>query len=148
MSNYPVWWDTSLTVYNKYEDPQTQIVTWFRTTLENCFWKASGSKVTVNDVTLDTEGVICRIPKNPLFLEKYEWVDLPNDEMSEYFTLAPSDIIVRGIVTDEIDEYTKGKRSSDLMNKYKDLRGCIQIDDVALNVGVGRNNEHYYVRGK
>ena len=68
--------------------------------------------------------------------------------MDDYFTLAPGDIIVKGIITDNIDEYTKGQRSSDLINKYKDLRGCIQIEDVALNVGVGRNNEHYYVRGK
>lgn len=148
MSNYPIWWDSVLTLYNKYEDPQTQVVTWFRTVLENCFWKASGSKVTMNDITLDTEGVICRIPKNELFLEKYEWIDLPNDEMEEYFTLAPGDIIIKGVVTDTIDEYTKGQRSSDLINKYKDLRGCIQIEDVALNIGIGRNNEHYYVRGK
>lgn len=148
MSDYPIWWDTTLTLYNKYEDPQTQIVTWFRTELANCFWKASGSKVTVNDVTLDTEGVICRIPKNAIFLEKYEWIELPNDQMENYFTLAPGDIIIKGVVSDTINEYEKGQRSSDLINKYKDLRGCIQIEDVALNVGAGRNNEHYYVRGR
>lgn len=148
MGNYPQWWDSSITVYNRYEDPQTQIVTWFRTVLENCFWKGTGSKVTINETTLDTEGVICRIPKNPLFLEKYEWVDLPNDEMDDYFTLAPHDILVRGLVDDEIDEYTKGHHSTDLLSKYRDLRGCIEIEDVAINTGRGRNNEHYWVRGK
>ncbi len=145
---YPLWWDTTLTLYNKYVDPQTQIVSWFRTVLENCFWKATGSIAVVNDVALDTEGVICRIPKDDTFLEKYAWVELPNDQMSEYFTLGTGDIIIKGDVPDEINEYQKGHRSTDLLAKYKDLRGCIEIQEISINTGVARNEEHYWVRGK
>lgn len=145
--SYPIWWDKELTLYNRYEDPQTQLIKWYRTELQNCFWKASGSVAVVNDVTLDTAGIICRIPKNDKFLEKYEWVELPNDEMEEYFTLGTGDIIVKGIVKDEIDEYTRGKHSTDLLAKYNGLRECMEIKELAINTGAGRNEEHYWVRG-
>lgn len=148
MSDYPIWWDTTITIYNKYEDSQTQVTQWFRRVLPNCFWKYSGDKIAVGTVVLDTKSVICRIPKNPLFLERYEWQQLPNDQMSEYFTVGLGDIIVKGEVFDEIDEYTSGSRSSDLLEKYKNLQGCMEIEDFSVNVGLGRNNEHYLARGK
>lgn len=145
---YPIWWDTTLTLYNKYVDAQTQLIRWYRRVLENCFWKASGDRTAINDVVLDTSGIICRIPQSNFFLEKFEWVMLPNDEMDDYFTLAPEDIIIKGIVTDEIDEYQKGHRASDLLSKYRDLRGCMEIQEIAINTGRGRNNPHYWIRGK
>jgi hypothetical protein len=67
--------------------------------------------------------------------------------MSDFFTLGTGDIIVKGEVDDEIDEYTSKKRSTDLVAKYKALQGCMQIEEVAINVGAGRCNEHYYVKG-
>ena len=147
MSDYPVWWDQTITIYNKYEDPTTQIITWYRRTISDCFWKYERDIAKINDVTLETNYTICRIPKNDAFIEKYEWVTQPNDEMADYFTLGIGDIIIRGEVEDEIDEYVKGHRSSDIIAKYKDLQGCIQIEAVSINVGAGRCNEHYYVQG-
>lgn len=146
-NHYPKWWDTTITVYNRYEDPLTQLITWYHTTLGNCFWKDVGNKISINDVVLESNGIICRIPKNDNFLEKYEWMDVPNDEMSEYFTLGQGDIIVRGVVTDNIDEYQSGYRSSDFLKKYKALQGCMQIEKVGNNTGVGRGLEHYFVQG-
>lgn len=147
MSEYPIWWDSTITIYNKFEDSQTHVVTWSRTTLNNCFWKYSGNKVVVNDVVLESNNVICRIPKNYKFLEKYEWVNKPNDLMSNYFTLGQGDIIVKGEVTDTINEYQSGKRSSDLLKKYKGLQGCMEVQEFSLNVGSGRCCEHYFVKG-
>ena len=148
MSNiYPVWWDTDLTIYNKYEDPQTRVVTWYRTVVKGAFWKYTGDKVTVNKVTLETNNTICRIRKSPKFLEKHEWIAKPNDKMPKFFTLGLGDIIVKGEVKDTIDEYTAGKRSNGLEKKYKNLQGCIRIEEVAINVGQGRCDEHYYVKG-
>ena len=144
---YPQWWNTSLTIYNRYEDSQTQVVTWFRHTVLNCFWKYVGDKITVGQVVLETNNIIARIPENAIFLERYQWEALPNDEMDDYFTLSPGDIIVKGEVEDVVDEYTKGHRSSDLVEKYKRLQGCMEIEEVAINVGGGRNNPHYYVKG-
>ena len=145
---YPIWWDTDLTIYNQFKDPLTSIVTWFRTQVSGCFWKYTGNKVTVGDVELNTNTTICRIPKDDRFLSRYLWEALPNDEMPNYFTLSAGDIIVKGIVTDVIDEYTKGRRSTDLISKYKKLQGCIEIQQWSDNTGIGRNDKHYYVTGE
>ena len=147
MNDYPVWWDTQLTIFNKYEDPQTQVVTWYKTVVSDCFWKYTGDKVSVNDVTIETNNIICRIPKQDNFLEYYQWVLQTNDAMANYFTLRPGDIIVKGEVADTINEYQSGKRSSDLLKKYKELQGCMTIEEVGINTGIGRCNEHYFVKG-
>lgn len=147
MNNFPIWWDTTITIYNRYENPQTQVVRWYRHVLSNCFWKYTGDKIKIGEVVLETNNSICRIPKNSLFLEKYLWEQKPNDEMGNFFTLGVGDIIVKGEVTDDIDEYTAGRRSSDFMSNYKALQGCMKIEEVAINTGAGRNNEHYFVKG-
>lgn len=144
---YPVWWDKTITVYNKFTDPQTKVVTWYSYTVGNCFWKYVGNKVTVNNVVLETNDTICRIPLNADYLPKYLWLQQANDTRNNYFTLSQGDIIVLGEVNDVIDEYATGKRATDLISKYKALQGCIEIQDFADNTGAGRCNEHYYVRG-
>jgi hypothetical protein len=147
MSNYPIWWEQTITIYNKFEDAQTQIVKWYKTVIDKCFWKYIGNKVSIGNTVLETNDIICRIPKKDNFLEKYAWINTPNDEMSNYFTLSSGDIIVKGEVDDEIDEYKSGKRSTDLIAKYKKLQGCMEIEEVAINIGSGRCNEHYYIKG-
>ena len=146
-TGYPVWWDTTITIYNKYIDAQTQIVRWYRTVVTDCFWNLDGSTVKVGDVTLNSKSIICRIPKDIRFLEKRDWLNTPNDEMNSYFTLGQGDIIVKGEVNDVIDEYTSGYRSTDLLNKYKGYQECMEVNDYAINTGTGRNNEHYLARG-
>lgn len=144
---YPAWWDATLTIYNKYENKLTNQITWFRTVLTDCFWKAAGNKVMMNNSELETDNIIARIPENESFKEKYLWVDIPNDEKPNYFTLGEGDIVIYGEVTDEVNEYQTGQRSSDLLKKYKDLRGCMQINGIALNVGTMRVDPHYWIRG-
>lgn len=146
-NQYPVWWDTQLTIYNKFIDPQTQIVTWYRTVVDNAFWKYVGDKITINDTVIETDNTIARIRKDKRFLPRHEWINKPNDEMQNYFTLGKEDIIVKGEVDDIINEYQSGKRSSDLVGKYKELQGCMTIQEIAINVGAGRCNEHYFVKG-
>lgn len=147
MSNYPIWWDTTLTVYNRYVDPQTQVIKWYRHVIPNCFWKYTGDKITINEVSIETNSTICRIPEQADFMEKYLWVALPNDQMGDVFTLGLKDIIIRGEVDDEIDEYVSGKRSNEVLDKYEPLRGAIEVQEVINNTGIGRNNPHYYVKG-
>lgn len=144
---YPPWWETTITVYNKHEDKQTQVVTWYRKVLSGAFWKYTGNKVLVGDTLLETNTTICRVRYDDAFLEKYEWEKLSADDKAKYFTLAPEDIIIKGEVSDAVDEYTAGSRSSDLIAKYKKLQGCITIEQVDINVGTARCSEHYYVRG-
>lgn len=147
MSNYPVWWDTTITVYNKYEEPSTNIVKWYKTVIPSCFWKSTGNKVNIGGVALDTDKVVCRIPENYAFLEKGEWIQLDEVDKNEHFTLGVSDLIFKGEIDEDIDEYVSGKRSSDILSKYKELQSCIEIRQVSINVGIGRNNPHYYVTG-
>ena len=147
MNTYPVWWDTTITIYNKFTDPQTRVISWYRYTLNNCFWKYTGDKINIGDTVVETDNTICRIPMHSNYLDKYAWESLPNDRMSNYFTIGVGDIIVKGEVADIIDEYTAGHRSSDIMAKYKRLQGCIMIESFSINTGVGRCSEHYYVKG-
>ena len=144
---YPPWWETTITLYNRYEDPQTHVVRWFRHVINDTFWKYTGNKVVVNKVTLETDDTTCRIRKDDKFLERHLWLSKPNDEMGNYFTLGVGDIIVKGEVSDIIDEYTSGLRSNDLEKKYKNLQGCIRVKEVAINIGSSRCSEHYFVKG-
>ena len=147
MSDYPFWWDTTVTIYNRYEDPQTQVIHWFRHVIPGCFWKYTGDKITINEISIETNSTICRIPKQPNFIPKYQWINLPNDQMADKFTLGLKDIIVFGEVDDTIDEYIEGRRATDLLSKYEPLRGAIEVQEVIDNSGDGRNNPHYYVKG-
>ena len=38
MNDYPIWWNTTITIYNKYEDPQTHVITWFRKVVNGAFF--------------------------------------------------------------------------------------------------------------
>ena len=143
---YPEWWCDKVTVFNKYEDPQTNIITWYRTVVDECFWKNTGIKVRLGNVELDTDTVICRIPIKDNFLEYFKWVATPNDKMDNYFTIKQGDILVKGIVTDTIDEYDFTKSSNELIKKYKG-QGCIIIDRFGINTGQGRGLPHYYASG-
>ena len=147
MNHYGPWWDQTLTIYNKYMDPQTKVITWYRYVVTDSFWKYVGEKIHIGNTIIETKDIKCRIPKRDDFIEKYLWMQLPNDKMKDYFTLGENDIIIRGEVDDVIDEYTQGHRSTDIVSKYKALQGCMIINRVAINVDGGRGNEHYYVKG-
>lgn len=145
---YPIWWDSKITIYNKFVDPNTQIVSWYRTVVSDCFWSLQGTKISISDVVLDSKSVVCRIPKEEKFLEKKDWSALPADQKPNYFTIGQSDIIVKGEVNDVINEYQSGHRSTDLLSKYREYQQCMEINEYSNNTGLGRNNEHYLVKGK
>ena len=147
MNNFAPWWDTTITIYNKYEDSLTHVIRWFSTVVSKCFYKSVGETVALNNVKLDTNNIICRIPEQSNYLAPHMWVDLSNDQKPNYFTLRPGDIIVVGEVQEEIDEYTAGHRSTDFIKKYKALQGCLTVQEVGNNTGVGRGSQHYRVNG-
>lgn len=153
MNNYPIWWDKTITVYNKFVDTTTQRVSWYKTVVEGCFWKAVNDTYTIGrggisstGITLETKDVICRIPKDERFVGKREWKEL--EDKSGHFTLNNGDIIILGKVSDTIDEYTRGKHSTDLVAKYKEFDSCIEVDTYVNNTGTGLGIEHYRIVGK
>lgn len=154
VSNFPfAWWDKTITIYNKLVDPTTQRVSWYKTTVTNCFWKAINNTYTVGSygkttsgIILETKSIICRIPKSDNYVDKRTWKDL--SDKSGKFTFGNGDIIVLGAVEDVIDEYTTGKRSTDLLTKYKEFDECLEIDTYVINTGTGLGLEHYRIVGK
>lgn len=147
MNIYPMWWDSTITIFNKYTDSVTKKISWYRRTVPNCFWKYVGEQVSVGDTILDTNHTICRIPKSDEFMIAYKWNTLSNDERDKFFTLDVGDILVNGDVDDEIDEYVSGKRSSDFLTKYRKFYDCMVVEHISINVGAGRHSEHYAVKG-
>lgn len=147
MNEYPQWWNQTVTVYNQYKDPQTKLIKWYRTVIPKCFWRYTEEKFIVNGTVVNANVTVCRIPKQDNYVERYLWEKLSNDEMANYFTLSIGDMIVKGEVSDDIDEYTSGKRSNDFLTKYKRLQGCTLISMVADNTEGGRDTEHYLVKG-
>lgn len=154
MSNFPFpWWDKTITLYNKFVDPTTQRVTWYRTVIENCFWKASNDIYNMGRYGMSTVGIqlevktiTCRIPKDDRYVNKREWKEL--EDKSNNFTLANGDIIILGEVDDVIDDYVAGQRSTDILSKYKEFDECLEIDRYIDNVRTGVSLEHYRVVGK
>ena len=147
MNNYPDWWNTTITLFNRYEDPLTQLVTWYKTVIEGCFWKNVHDKVKIGEVVLETDGIICRIRKDERFVDAETWLSLPSDTKANYFTLGPQDIVIQGDVDETINEYQSGYRSTDILAKYKKLQKCLEVEQFANNTGEGLGNEHYFIKG-
>lgn len=140
-----MFWNKTITLYNKYEDRQTGFIKWYRHKLEHCFYKATNNKVNVGNVQMTTDDNIIRIPEQENYLPPYKWVELSSEEKSRFMTLQGGDLIILGDITEEIDEYTAGKRSSDLIAKYSAL-GSVFINSVNINDFVP--GAHYFVRGE
>lgn len=147
-SGYPIWWESTVTIYNKYTDPQTDMVTWFKTVITDCYWHLVGNELSIGGTVIDSKSIVCRIPKDTRYKDKSEWIMLPNDQMKDFFTLGQGDIIVKGTCDFVINEYQSGHRSTDLLAKYREYQQCMEISEFADNTGVGRNNEHYVARGR
>lgn len=142
MNNFGAWWSDTITLYNRYEDKTTNLVTWYRTVLTNCFWQNNFQLMKLGDVQLNSDSIICRIPVNKSYVPRSVW----ETNAGSGFTLSQGDIVIKGNVSDSIDEYTSGKRSSDLIEKYK-WQGCMVIDKFSDNTGFGRGLPHYHIAG-
>lgn len=140
-----MFWNRTITLYNKHEDQQTGLIKWYRHSLSDCFYKSTNNTVNVGGVQLQTDDNIIRIPEHQSYLPPYKWLQLPNDKKGQAFTLKGGDLIILGNVADEIDEYTQGKRSTDIIKKYTSL-GSVFIKSVNTNNFVP--GAHYLVRGE
>ena len=145
MNRYPSWWDDTVTLYNKYIEPGTSRVTWYRHVISGCFYKHTVEKLTVGKTVLNTDATVCRFRVSENYLDRNAW--LASDAKADKFTFGPGDIVVAGETDFEIDEYTSGHRSSDLVKANREYPGCFTIDTINIDVGGGRGNEHYHVRG-
>jgi len=148
MNHYPKWWNTTITLYNKFTDNELKKVVWYRHVIDGCFYKHDKESIMFSNTKLVSDVSVCRIPVSDKFKGRREWLKLSDDERYSFFTFGTGDIIVVDEVDFEIDERIKGRRSSDLIQEYAEWPGCFIIETVNVNVGGGRGNEHYHIRGK
>ena len=146
MNNYPSWWNTTITLYNKFEKPDGEIK-WFKHHIEGCFYKQTMEKLTIGDTTIAANQSVCRLRVSDSFADPIAWKAMEDSGKATYYTLKSGDIIVAGEVDFDVNEYQKGSRSSDLKDTYTDWPGCFTVEHAAINVGGGRGNEHYLARG-
>ena len=135
----------TITLYNKHESKETGEIKWYRHKLKNCFYKVTNNKVNVGNIQMQTDNNIVRIPKQRNYLPPYKWAELTENEKQKYITLQGGDLIFLEIVNEDIDEYTSGKRSSDLIAKYSTL-GSVFISSININDFLP--GAHYFVRGE
>lgn len=138
------YWNDAITLYNRYEDKQTNAIQWCRHILINCFVKRTNNKINIGGEQLVTDDIIIRIPNQYNYKKPCEWVNISDDIRFNYITLQPGDLILLGKVFEDIDEYTAGQRSNDLISKYK-LLGSIFV--TAVNINDFMPGAHYLVRG-
>lgn len=139
----PEYWNDTITLYNKHEDTLTGGIFWYKHILKNCFVKRTNNKVNISGVQLHSNDVIVRIPEQKDYVSAFEWQKLSNYDRNQKLTLQVGDLIFLGEVNEEIDEYTDGIRSSDLIAKYSAL-GSVSVN--AVNINDNLPNGHYYVR--
>ena len=123
--SYPAWWDQTITLYHRITAPAAT-VSWNRILLNRCFWKETSAQSQKELTAYNQRYVIVRIPLR----------DIP---------INIGDILIIGVVDDEIDEYTSGMRSADLLAKYQGRSAKVQT--VAINNQTGIGYPHIRIGG-
>jgi hypothetical protein len=146
---YPSWWNKDITLFNRYVDKQTKLISWHRHHLSGAFFGETGTKMVIDRISIDTGNYLCRIRKDPRYRTKAQWITLPNDVMDSFFTLDVGDIIVLGHVDTDINEQLSGHRQNDVLKNLRDNGiPCFVVEKKRDNTGGGRFAEHYYAEGK
>lgn len=127
--------NTSLTVYNKHIVNRAE--KYQRTALLAVLWDSSSATLKRKSADLQNNKAVIALPHyiGVAYLKPKAWLALENK--TAHWTLQEGDIVVRGIVTDEI---TDGFTLSALRAKYDDV---LEIVSVAL-MDQGSPNTHHW----
>lgn len=134
---YPRWWNEKITLYNKYnglDENGRTIIKWQKTILSNCFFQQVSKKELIGNSVVTQNINIVRIPFNKSFLPFADFIDSTKET---YFTLNPGDIVVKGIILDEIEDAHSGNV---LFEKYPNLL-IMEVKKVSINDAL--QNKHY-----
>lgn len=114
--------NSHITIYNKYIVSRTE--TWQRFQIRDVVWQAQKAITNRKDsLAANTITVLIPIPAHTEYLYPKAWQALVSK--SGYFTLQENDVIVRGLVTDEI---TGGFTLTSLKAKYDDVVMISSVD--------------------
>lgn len=134
----------TVTIYNRRETKDANgrtVVTWHRRVLAGCFWTSRIRHVRDGMATVLAEMIVCKIPERADYRTPAKWDALAS--VTNVFTLAPGDIIVRGAVTDTIGPKLT---AAALVDKHK-RGGVMTVTSAANNVRPGLPLGHYRAEG-
>ncbi|MDR2046528.1 MAG: hypothetical protein LBP79_01255 [Clostridiales bacterium] len=122
--HYPDWWNRTVTLYNKIENLDGSTY-WQKTRLDGCFWGVKAERLLSGDNVIASPVYTVRVPPGRLI------------------QAATGDIAVLGDISDDVDEKTQGKRSSDLLRKYGQNAFLIRV----FKDNTGVDIPHCYLGG-
>lgn len=113
-------YNQTITLYNclKAADNPGKKDIWYRTVLEDCFYKAIVSRTESGKEIGMSNTYTVRIPQSVQYKHYYEWIGLPDTERGQYFTVHMDDIVVCDECLDEITGIT-GSAATDILRRYK-----------------------------
>lgn len=86
--------NTSVTIFNKYKNPDTKKEEWIPTVFEKCLWTPKTEtlptsegfkKVNMVNIFINTKN----IPKEKTYIEPEQYMKLPLSDLEQYFTFDP-----------------------------------------------------------
>ena len=92
-------YNQTITIYNclKGVDNATGKDLWYKTLLENCFYKSVLVLQPVNNTTAKmVNAYTVRIPESDKYKSYSKWVKLPHEERVKYFTVRMDDLVIKG----------------------------------------------------
>ena len=142
-AQYPHWWNTTITLYNKYTRSDKKIA-YSRRVLNNVFYKAEKTEQLSGPALYQASSYIVRIPQDTAYLPHSQFAQQPEENIGDYFTLNTGDLVFKGEIDEEIDETVSGMRANDLLNKY--MPDCFTVKTFSDNTGTAVAR-HYYISG-
>lgn len=101
---------SSVTVVNAHRDTLTKEMVYRTTVLNNCMIRKNVDTSPTNDTLNTVDYYSISILYQDGYLKPYDYRQLPNDQMKNYWTLdTEEDLIILGEYTDPIDETTYSK---------------------------------------
>jgi hypothetical protein len=100
--------NADITIYNRFLDPIEKIDKYLRTQIKGVNWFASKGVNKLRTGTETADAVIVLIPlkpnaENKTYKKPKAWQSTPNVDMSKYFTFNSGDLIVKGLVTYDVN---------------------------------------------
>lgn len=139
-------YNQTITVYNclrAVDNPNSKSDIWYKTVLKNCFYKCLIEQVAAGNGIRMANVYTVRIPESKDYKTYQEWIKLPSDTRSAYFTLGISDIIVKGDCMEKITGLSPDTASEFLKRKKPDAFVITAVSDNASH----KHARHYRVGG-
>lgn len=123
MSEYPAWWDKTVTLYGRPEDGGQ----WTRTVLRGVFVSFDAVGVREGRRGVPGGGVdsaaLMRVPEGSA-------------------EMRAGDLVVLGEVFDRVDDYAPGQGAGELLAKYRERPGAFEVARVTDNTGYPGGHWH------